>query len=114
MTAFMFSLAGIPPLGGWFAKLFMFSAALDAGSVAAIALAVIAGVNSVIALFYYAAVPARMWIGEVPDGDVTPIRVPPALATALGITVIVTIAVGVYPPLLAKLGDVAVLTRLAF
>jgi NADH-quinone oxidoreductase subunit N len=110
----MFSLAGIPPLGGWFAKLFMVAAALDAGTGPAIELAVIAGVNSVIALVYYASVPARMWMGEVPDGDVTPIRVPPALATALGICVIVTLAVGVYPPLLAKLGDVATLTRLAF
>jgi NADH-quinone oxidoreductase subunit N len=114
MTAFMFSLAGIPPFGGWFAKLFMFSAALDAGTAPAIVLAVIAGVNSVVALFYYASVPARMWMGEVPDGDVTPIRVPPALATALAITFIVTVAVGVYPPILAKLGDVATLTRLAF
>jgi NADH-quinone oxidoreductase subunit N len=114
MTAFMFSLAGIPPFGGWFAKLYMFSATLDAGNLSAIVLALIAGMNSVIALFYYASVPARMWMGEVPDGDVTPIRVPPALATALAITVIVTLAVGVYPPLLGKLGDVAVLTRAAF
>jgi NADH-quinone oxidoreductase subunit N len=113
MTAFMFSLAGIPPLGGWFAKLFMFSATLDAGTGPAIALAVIAGVNSVIALFYYASIAREMWMSPVPDGDVTPIRVPPALAAALAITVIVTIAVGVYPPLLAKLGDVATLTRLA-
>jgi NADH-quinone oxidoreductase subunit N len=113
MTAFMFSLAGIPPLGGWFAKLFMFSATLDAGTGPAIALAVIAGVNSVIALFYYASIAREMWMSPVPDGDVTPIRVPPALAAALAITVIVTIAVGVYPPILAKLGDVATLTHLA-
>jgi NADH:ubiquinone oxidoreductase subunit 2 (subunit N) len=91
----------------------MFRVTLDAGNVAAIVLAVIAGLNSVIALFYYASVPARMWMGEVPDGDVTPIRIPPALATALALTVIVTVAVGVYPPLLGKLGDVATLTRLA-
>jgi NADH-quinone oxidoreductase subunit N len=114
MTAFMFSLAGIPPFGGWFAKLFMFSATLDAGTAPAITLAVIAGLNSVIALFYYASVAREMWMSPVPDGDVTPIRVPPALATALAITVIVTVAVGVYPPLLGKLGDVAILTRAAF
>ncbi len=112
MSAFMFSLAGIPPLGGWFAKLFMFSATLDAGTGPAVALAVIAGVNSVIALFYYASVPKEMWMSPVPDGDVTPIRVPPALAAALAITVIVTIAVGVYPSLFADLADVTVLARL--
>jgi NADH-quinone oxidoreductase subunit N len=112
MTAFMFSLAGIPPLGGWFAKLFMFSAALDAGTGPAIALAVVAGVNSVIALFYYASIAREMWMSPVPDGDVTPIRVPPALATALAITVAITVAVGVYPQLFARLADVTVLAHL--
>ena len=112
MTVFMFSLAGIPPLAGWFAKLFMFSAALDAGTTSAIIIAVIAGVNSVIALFYYASVAREMWMKPVPDGDVTPIRVPPALATALGITVLLTIVLGVYPSLFGKLADVAVLARL--
>ena len=111
MTAFMFSLAGIPPLGGWFAKLYMFSAALDNGTPWAIGLAVVAGVNSVIALFYYASIAREMWMSPVPDGDVTPIRVPPALATALGITVVLTVAVGVYPSLFAKLVDLTVLTR---
>ena len=34
MTIFLFSLAGIPPLGGWFAKFVMFRAVLDAGHAA--------------------------------------------------------------------------------
>lgn len=114
MTAFMFSLAGIPPLGGWFAKLYMFSAALDNGSGWAVGLAVIAGLNSVIALFYYASIAREMWMRPVPDGDVTPISVPPALATALGICVALTVAVGVYPTLFAKLADLTVLTRGVF
>ena len=109
MSAFMFSLAGIPPLGGWFAKLIIFTAALDAGTTSAIVLAVIAGVNSVIALFYYASIAREMWMSPVPDEDVTPVSVPPALAMALGLTAIITVAVGVYPPLLTKLGNVAIL-----
>ncbi len=112
MSAFMFSLAGIPPLAGWFAKLFMFSATLDAGTGAAIALAVIAGLNSVIALFYYASVAREMWMSPVPDGDVTPIRVPPALGAALTITVVLTVVLGVYPSLFGRLADVTVLARL--
>jgi NADH-quinone oxidoreductase subunit N len=90
----------------------MFSATIDAGTKPAIVLAVIAGVNSVIALFYYASVAREMWMSPVPDGDVTPISVPPALATSLGITAIVTVAVGVYPTLFARMADVAVLARL--
>src|SRR5204862_7090277 len=46
MGAFMFSLAGIPPLGGWFAKCYIFRAVLDSGTPAAILLGVIVAGNS--------------------------------------------------------------------
>jgi len=111
MTIFLFSLAGIPPLGGWFAKLYVFRAALDAGTVGAVVLAVIAGVNSVIALFYYAAVAREMWMQPVPDGDTTPIRVPPALGASLVVSAIAVLVIGVYPNLIARLGDAASLVR---
>ena len=62
MTIFLFSLAGIPPLGGWFAKFVVFRALLDAGGGWAVVLGVIGAVNSVIALFYYAAVAREMWM----------------------------------------------------
>ena len=110
MTIFLFSLAGIPPLGGWFAKLYIFRAAIDAGTASSVVLAVIAGVNSVIALFYYAAIAKEMWMSPTPDDDRTPVRIPPALATALGITAIAVVALGVYPQALARLGDLASLT----
>jgi NADH-quinone oxidoreductase subunit N len=80
MTIFLFALAGIPPLGGWFAKLYIFRAAIDAGTPSAVVLAVIAVVNSVIALFYYAGIAREMWMNPVPDEDRTPVRIPPALA----------------------------------
>ena len=110
MTIFLFSLAGIPPLGGWFAKLYIFRAAIDAGTTASVVLAVIAGVNSVIALFYYAGIAKEMWMSPTPDEDRTPVRIPPALATALGITAVAVVALGVYPQALARLGDLASLT----
>ena len=53
MTLFMASLAGIPPLAGWFAKFVMFRSIIDAGTGWGVTLAVIAAVNSVIAFFYY-------------------------------------------------------------
>ena len=53
MAFFLFSLAGIPPLGGWIAKFGVFKALLAAGGSWAVILAVIGAVNSVIALFYY-------------------------------------------------------------
>ena len=110
MSVFLFSLAGIPPLAGWFAKLYIFESALDAGTAAAVTLAVVAGLNAVIALFYYSAVAKEMWMKPVPDGDTTPIPVPPALALALGITAAVVMALGIYPQAVARLGDLAHLT----
>jgi NADH-quinone oxidoreductase subunit N len=107
MTIFLFSLAGIPPLGGWFAKFVVFRALLDAGGGWAVTLAVIGGVNSVISLYYYAAVAKEMWMRPVPDEDRTPIRVPTAVAAALVLTAAVTIAVGVFPNLLGRFGDLA-------
>jgi NADH-quinone oxidoreductase subunit N len=108
MTIFLFSLAGIPPLAGAWAKIFIFRAVLDAGTPWAIVLGVIAAVNSVIALFYYSAVAKEMWMSPVPDGiEATPIRVPPSLIAALGITSSIVVVVGVYPQLLARFGELA-------
>jgi NADH-quinone oxidoreductase subunit N len=107
MSVFLFSLAGIPPLAGAWAKIFVFRAVIDAGTGWAIALGVIAAVNSVIALFYYAAVAKEMWMNPVPDGDRTPIVVPPSLSAALGITVVVVGVIGIWPQAFARLADLA-------
>lgn len=101
MTIFMFSLAGIPPLAGWYGKLAIFLALIEPGSIAGYVLAVIVGVSSVIALFYYARVTRVMWVDEVPDGDTTAIKVPVSISAALVITVAVTLVVGVVPQILA-------------
>ena len=111
MTIFLFSLAGVPPLGGWFAKFYVFRAVADAGGAWAWALGVIVAVNSVIALFYYAGVARQMWMSPVPDGDRRPVRVPPSLAAALGLCALVVVAIGVYPQAFARMGDVASLLR---
>jgi NADH-quinone oxidoreductase subunit N len=107
MSIFLFSLAGIPPLAGLWAKLFVFRAVLDAGTAWAVLLGVVVAVNSVIALFYYAGIAREMWMSPVPDGDRTPIRVPAPLITALAITAAVVVAVGVYPQAIARFGDLA-------
>lgn len=102
MTVFLFSLAGIPPLGGWWAKFRVMEAVIDAESASGVVLGVLVAVNSVIALYYYARIGLGMWAEDAPDGDTTPIRVPASLASALAITVALTIAFGVYPPLVSE------------
>ena len=107
MTVFMASLAGIPPLAGWFAKFVMFQSAVEAGGAWGITLAVVAGVNSVIAFFYYAGVMRQMWFKEPAGEDRSEIEVPYALTGALAITAAVTLVVGVYPQLFARVGELA-------
>jgi NADH-quinone oxidoreductase subunit N len=111
MTAFVFSLAGIPPLGGWFAKYYIFRVVADAGTPAAWILGVVVAVNSVIALYYYANIARLMWTGPVPDEDRTPIVVPTSLMAAIGICAATVSVLGVYPQVFARLGDLSRLAR---
>ena len=110
MTIFFASLAGIPPLGGWFAKFNAFRAVLDAGTTSAYVLAAIAAVNTVIAAAYYMRVLRIVWMDDAPDGDTSPIVTPAPIAAALGLTVIGTIVLGVLPNIVARFGDVDTLT----
>lgn len=105
MSIFLMSLAGIPPLGGWFAKLQILGALISADNASGVIMGVVIAVNSVIALYYYAAIARTMWADEVPDGDRTPVRVPPALVSAITITVIVTLAFGVLPQAVGHFTD---------
>jgi NADH-quinone oxidoreductase subunit N len=106
MTMFLASLAGIPPLAGWFAKFTMFRAAIEAGGWAGASLAIIAGVMSVVAAFYYLNVVRTMWFRPAPAAA-EPVKVPAALATSMALCAGVVIVVGVYPQLIAHIGDLA-------
>jgi NADH-quinone oxidoreductase subunit N len=110
MTVFMASLAGIPPLGGWFAKFGAFKAVLDAGNGWGYSIAVIAAINTVIAAAYYVTVMREIWMKPAPDGDETPIRTPASIQAALVITCAATIVLGVLPDLVGRYGDLADLT----
>ena len=92
MLVFMLSLGGIPPTAGFMGKIWIFGAAIDQGF---IALAVIGVVNSAISLFYYIRVVVFMWIKDEVMGS--EIAIEPAMATALGITLVGSILFGVYP-----------------
>jgi len=63
MTAFSLSALGLPPFSGFFAKFYVFKAALDAGLAWA---AIIALVGSVVAAFYYLRLIKVMWFDAAP------------------------------------------------
>jgi NADH-quinone oxidoreductase subunit N len=106
LSLFLFSLAGIPPLGGWLAKFVVFRSLADANTTAGYVMGAIVAVNSVIALYYYANIAREMWMKPVPDGDRSPVVVPFSIGAALCLTIVATVAFGV-SNLATRLGDQA-------
>ncbi len=109
LSIFLFSLAGIPPFAGWFAKFVMFRAVFDAGTTSAVVLGVIAAINSVIAFYYYSTVIRRMWFhpAEEPVVPASSSPVPVALTAAMFISTAVVIVCGVAPQVVARIGELA-------
>ncbi len=70
MMLAMFSLAGIPPFAGFFSKFFIFTGAINQGSIAIYVLVLIALINTIISLYYYLLVVKAMFIS--PEEPVIP------------------------------------------
>lgn len=94
MTIFLLSLVGIPPLVGFLAKYYVFASAIAAGGY--LWLVMIGVLTSVVALFYYTYIIRQMYFVE-PTEEREKIKVAPLLAVTIAVTVICTIAIGVYP-----------------
>jgi len=93
LTIFLLSLIGIPVTGGFFAKLYVFSAALQANLVG---LTIIAVINSAIAAYYYLRIIIYMYMhDERVEAPVA--RIPAALGIGLAISLTATIYLGVLP-----------------
>ncbi|MDD2804360.1 MAG: NADH-quinone oxidoreductase subunit N [Elusimicrobiales bacterium] len=67
MAAFMFSLAGVPPLAGFFAKFYAFAGAVEGGYTS---LVVIAVVMSAVSIFYYLRVTVVMYMKPATEATV--------------------------------------------
>ena len=92
MLLFMLSLGGVPPMAGFMGKFWLFGAAIESGYVW---LAVIGVLNSAVSLYYYIRIVVFMWLKNEPSGSVP--TTSPTYALVLGVAVIATILLGVYP-----------------
>ena len=68
MTAFSLSALGLPPFSGFWAKFYVFKAALSVGQPMIVIAAVLGLVGSVIAAFYYLRLIKVMWFDNAPSG----------------------------------------------
>jgi len=93
LTIFLLSLIGIPITGGFFAKFYVFSAALQANLTG---LVIIGVINSAVGAYYYLRIIVMMYMRE-PKEDTPLAPVPVALGTALAISVFATLYLGILP-----------------
>ena len=107
-AVFLLSLAGVPPMLGFFGKFLLFGSALDAGQTG---LAVAAAINSAVALYYYVNLIRLMYF--VPPADPSPLRPAFALRLALWLCAAATLVLGLYPePVLSLAAQSAVVNLL--
>jgi NADH-quinone oxidoreductase subunit N len=101
MALLMFALTGIPPLAGFFGKLYVFKAAVDAGLVW---LAIVGVLNSAIGAYYYLRVTVSMFMVEAPAGE-TP-RPGWAVMTTVVLAALGTVVLGLWQwPWLASMAN---------
>ncbi len=95
MMLALLSLAGVPPLAGFFGKFYVFQAAVGAGLVR---LAIIGVLNAIVGLYYYLTIIKVMFVEhcERPEDEEDPVIVPTASRWALGVTVLGIVFLGIF------------------
>jgi NADH-quinone oxidoreductase subunit N len=105
MLVLMFSLAGIPPTAGFYAKLAVLSAAVNAGQVW---LAVVAVLLSLVGAFYYLRVVKLMYFDE--PRDAAPLTGPREMRALLSLNGLAVLGLGILPGSLMSLCYIAIRT----
>jgi len=92
MLLFLLSLAGIPPLAGFYGKYFIFLSLIESGHYVLASLGVF---YAVFGLYYYLRIANAMFMREATDK--TPLRLSPGVRVSLGVTAFATVFIGVFP-----------------
>jgi NADH-quinone oxidoreductase subunit N len=92
MLIFLLSLAGIPPLAGFYGKYFIFLSLIESGHYVLASLGVL---YSVFGLYYYMRIANPMFMREAADKTRLPISA--GMRVALGVTAFATVVIGILP-----------------
>ena len=92
MLIFLLSLAGIPPLAGFYGKYFIFLSLMESGHYVLASLAVL---YAVFGLYYYMRIANAIFMREAEDKTPLPISI--GMRAALGVTALATVIIGIFP-----------------
>jgi NADH-quinone oxidoreductase subunit N len=92
MLIFLLSLAGIPPLAGFYGKYFIFLSLIETGHYALASLGVL---YSVFGLYYYLKMANAMFMGQPEEKGFLPVSW--TMRAALGVTAFATVFIGILP-----------------
>ena len=92
MLIFLLSLAGIPPLAGFYGKYFIFLSLIESGHYVLASLGVL---YAVFGLYYYMRIANAMFMREAADKSRLPISA--GMRVALGVTAFATVFIGIFP-----------------
>lgn len=105
MLIFLLALTGLPPTGGFFGKIYLFAAAVEAGWTW---VALIGVLTSAISLYYYMAVVVQMYFKDAEETSPIPLRAP-GLVAAIGFCAVVTVILGLLPGIFVDLAKSSIL-----
>jgi NADH-quinone oxidoreductase subunit N len=92
LTVLVLSLAGVPPLSGYWAKFFIFMAGYKAGAVWLVGVGV---VMTIVSLYYYLGFLRAMWMNE--PASLEPVVMPPTMNATLIVATALVLLLGLFP-----------------